>query len=54
MSATLNVKTFPSELTAYEIENLREWESISGDRFIASMKKAVFLEKALSSVRVPQ
>ena len=46
MSAILNVKLFPSELTAYEIaleewqENIRKWESISGDRFFASMKKA--------------
>ena len=38
MSAILNVKPFPSELTAYEIaldewqENIRKWESISGDR----------------------
>ena len=37
MSAILNVKTFPSELTAYEIaldewqENIRKWASISGD-----------------------
>ena len=52
MSAILNVKTFPSELTACEIaldewqENLRKWESISGDRFNASMKKAVLLDKA--------
>ena len=44
MSAILNVKPFPSELTAYEIaldewhENIRKWESISGDRFNVSMK----------------
>ena len=59
MSAILNAKTFPSELTAYEIaldewqENIRKWESISGDRFNVSMKKALFLDKAPSSVRVP-
>ena len=39
MSAILNVKTFPSELTVYEIaldewqENIRKWESVSRDRF---------------------
>ena len=55
MSAILNVKTFPSELTAYEIaldewqEIIRKWESISGDRFNVSMKKAIFLDKAPSS-----
>ena len=60
MSAILNVKTFPSELTAYEIaldewqENIRKWGSISGERFNVSMKKALFPDKALSSVRVPQ
>ena len=59
MSAILNAKTFPSELTAYEIaldewqENIRKWESISGDRFNASMKKALFLDKAPTNVRVP-
>ena len=59
MSAILNAKTFPSELTAYEIaldewqENIRKWESISGDRFNVSMKKALFLDKTPSSVRVP-
>ena len=59
MSAILNVKALPPELTAYEIaldewqENIRKWESISGDRFNASMKKALFLDKAPSSVRVP-
>ena len=43
--------------TAYEIaphewqENIRKWESIS-HRFNASMKKALFLDKAPSSVRV--
>ena len=53
------MKTFPSELTAYEIaldewqENVRKWEAISGDRFNVSMKKALFLDKAPSSVRVP-
>ena len=58
MSAILNVKTFPSELTAYEIaldewqENIRKWESISGDTFNASMKKAIFLDNTPSSVRV--
>ena len=52
MSAILNVKPFPSELTAHEIaldewqENIRKWESISGDRFNASMKKAIFLDRA--------
>ena len=59
MSAILNAKTFPSELTAYEIaldewqENIRKWESISGDRFNVSMKKALFLDKAPMNVRVP-
>ena len=43
MSATLNVRTFPSELTGHEIaldgwqENIRKWESISGDRCNVSM-----------------
>ena len=59
MSAILNAKTFPSELTACEIaldewqEKIRKWESISGDRFNVSMKNALFLDKAPSSVRVP-
>ena len=58
MSAILNAKTFPSdfpsELTAYEIaQNIRKWESISGDRFNVSMKKALFLDKAPTNVRVP-
>ena len=50
---------FPSELTAYEIaldeweEHTRKWESISGDRFNVSMKKAIFLDKAPSTVRIP-
>ena len=52
MIAILNAKTFPSELTAYEIaldewqENIRKRESISGDRFDVSMKIALFLDKA--------
>ena len=52
MSAIFNVKTFPSELTAYEIaldelqENIHKWESISGDRVNVSMKKAIFLDRA--------
>ena len=59
MSAILNAKTFPSELTAYEIaldewqENIRKWESISGDHFNVSMKTALFLDKAPTNVRVP-
>ena len=58
MNAILNVKTFPSELTAYEIamdewqENIRKWETISGDLFNESMKKAIFLDKAPSTVRI--
>ena len=50
------MKTFASELTANEIaldewqENIREWES---SRFNVSMKKALFLDHARSSVRVP-
>ena len=53
------MKTFVSELTAYEIvlderqENIHKWESISGDCFNASMKEAILLDKAPSSVRVP-
>ena len=45
VSAILNVKTLPSELTAYEFaldgwqENIRKWESIAGDRFNVPMKK---------------
>ena len=56
MSAILNVKPFPSELTAYEIaldewqENIRKWES---HRFNVSMKKAIFFGKAPSAVRIP-
>ena len=59
MSAILNVKPFPSELTAYEIaldewqENIRKWESILGDHFNVSMKKAIFIDKAPSTVRIP-
>ena len=58
MSAIINVKTFPSELTAYEgalderQENIRQWELISGDRFDESMMKALLLDKAPSSARV--
>ena len=56
MIAILNVKTMASELTDHEIaldewqENIRKWESISGDRFNASMKKGLLLDKAPSSV----
>ena len=59
MSAILNVKTFPLEVTAYEIalyewqEDIRKRESMSGDRFNVSVKKALCLDKAPSSVRVP-
>ena len=59
MSAILNAKTFPSELTAYQIaldewqENIRKWKSISGDRFNVSMKNALFLDKSPTNVRVP-
>ena len=59
MSTILNVKAFPSDLTAYEIaldewqENIRKWESISGDRLNVSVKNALFIDKAPSSVRVP-
>ena len=48
-----------SELTACEIaldewqENTRRWQSISGDRFNVLMKKALFLDKPPSLVRVP-
>ena len=58
MSAILNAKTFPSELTAYEIaldewqENIHKWESISGGRFNVSMVKALFLDKSPTNVRV--
>ena len=58
MNAILNVKTFPSELTAYEIaldewqENIRKLETISGDLFNESMKKATFLDKVPSTVRI--
>ena len=50
MGSIFNVKTFPSELTAHGITmdewhvNTRKWESISGDRFNVSMKKALFLD----------
>ena len=59
MSAIHNARSFLSELTDHEIaldewqENIRKWESISGDRFNASMKKALLLDKAPSSVRAP-
>ena len=52
-------KTPPSDLSASEIalddwqENTRKWESISGDRFNVSMKKALFLDKSPSSERAP-
>ena len=54
----INVKTFPSELTEYEIaldewqKNIRKWETISGDLFNESMKKTIFLDKAPLSVRI--
>ena len=59
MKVILNVKFFVSELTIYEIvlderqENIHKWDSISGDRFNASMKKAILLDKVSSSKRVP-
>ena len=59
LSAILNVKTFPSELTTYEIaldqwqKNIRKWETISGDLFNESTKKTIFLDKAPSIVRIP-
>ena len=34
-------------------ESIRKWKSISGDHFNVSMKKALFLDKAPSTVRVP-
>ena len=34
-------------------ENVDKWETISGDNFNASMKKALFLGKAPATVRVP-
>ena len=58
MSVILNFKTFPSGLANDEIvldelqENIRKWESISGDRFNVSVKKALFLDRAPSLVRV--
>ena len=48
-----------SELTASEIalhewqENIRKLETSSGDNLNASLKKALFLDKAPRSVRVP-
>ena len=33
-------------------ENIRKWESISGDHLKVSMKKALSIDNALSSVRV--
>ena len=59
MSTIHNVKTYPSELPPYEIaldewqENIRKWGSISGGRVNVPVKKALFLDKAHSSVRVP-
>ena len=58
MKAIINVKTFPSELTANETamdkwkENIRKWETISGDLFNESKKKAIFLDKAPLRVRI--
>ena len=58
MSAILNVKAFPSELTACETalgewqKNIRKCEIISGNLFNESMKKAFFLDKAPSRVRI--
>ena len=58
MSAILNVKTFLSELTTFEIaldewQENHKWESICGDRFNVSMKKAIFLDRAPSTMRIP-
>ena len=50
MSAILNVRTFPLELTVCEIAldewrvNMRKWESILGDRVNVSMKKVHFFD----------
>ena len=58
MNEIINVRTFPSELTEYEIaldewqKNIRKWETISGDLFNESMKKTIFLDKAPLSVRI--
>ena len=50
MSAILNALTLLLELTAHETE-LDEWkETVSGDRFNASMKKALFVDKASTNV----
>ena len=58
MNEIINVRTFPSELTEYEIaldewqKNIRKWETISGDLLNESMKKTIFLDKAPLSVRI--
>ena len=58
MKAIINAKTFPSELTAYEIaldkwqKNIRKLETNSGNRFKESMKKAIFLDKAPLRVQI--
>ena len=55
MSAILNVRTFPLELTVCEITldewrvNMRKWESIPGDRFNVSMQKVHSFDKWIPS-----
>ena len=56
LRAILNAKTFflqRSQPMRSQQENIRRSESISEDSFNVSMKKALFLDKAPSSVRVP-
>ena len=58
MNEIINVRTFSSELTEFEIamdewqKNIRKWGTISGDLFNELMKKIIFLEKAPLSVRI--
>ena len=57
MSAILNSPQFPSDLSSYENklgeweENIYKWESISGDTFNGSMKKALYVDKAPQAVK---
>ena len=54
----MSAKAFPSELTACETalggwhKNIRKWERISENLFSESMKKAIFLDKAPSEMRI--
>ena len=56
MATILNWPQFPTDLTLYETklaeweDNIRKWETLSGDTFNESMKKALYVDKAPMTV----